>query len=160
MAMELVSYIARALDGDGEGEVCVVVAARDEALTEGETYEDVANGAVASAASTGIIQRALRESDGIDAGLVVGDATLEKVVRALVACGVKTRVVYAHGYGAGAAFDARAEDDALAVTDRLCRAVEASAFGVAAKLTYDASRVRELKTVFRARRDDSSELYM
>ena len=154
MAMDVVSYIARVLaSGGGEGEVCVAAATRDEALTDGEAYEDATGGAEASAVETGIVRREMSASNG-GGGLVLGDATLAKVVRALAACGVKMRVLYARGYAS------RDEEDALAVTDRLCRAIEASAFGVAAKLKYDASRMRALKVASRARGgDDLSELY-
>ena len=155
MAMDVVSYIARVLaSGGGEGEVCVAAATRDEALTDGEAYEDATGGAEASAVETGIVRREMSASNG-GGGLVLGDTTLAKVVRALAACGVKMRVLYARGYAS------RDEEDALAVTDRLCRAIETSAFGVAAKLKYDAPRMRALKVASRARGgDDLSELYM
>ena len=91
MAMDVVSYIARVLaSGGGEGEVCVAAATRDEALTDGEAYEDATGGAEASAVETGIVRREMSASNG-GGGLVLGDTTLAKVVRALAACGVKMR---------------------------------------------------------------------
>lgn len=117
-------------------EACVVFATRDETL-ELESreagflaYEDARCGAKASTAS-GIVRRPLGER-----GVAGGDGVMAVVLAALTASGTPTRALYAP------AFERCSESEALEVTHRLGRAIEASAFGWTG---YDASAVERLR---------------
>lgn len=145
VAEDVVAYCAKTLE-EGE-EACACAASRDESLRPSDesasVYEDVFNGARESAYGDGVERRTLGED-----GIAIADLALEKIVATLTACGVKMRILYAHGYGSG--------EDSKVVTDRLARALEASGFGARG---YDAERVWALETT-RAARDDASELYL
>lgn len=117
-------------------EACVVFATRDETLEREAredgflAYEDARCAAVASTVR-GIVRRPLGAR-----GVAGGDGVMAVVLAALTASGTPTRALYAP------AFERCSEGEALEVTHRLGRAIEASAFGWTG---YDASAVERLR---------------